>query len=169
MNNKLDKTIELSAWIITSLLLFKYVPKNRIREAHISFLFKQVITWFFGLLVVEKNLISYPNRLFFKKANKASFTFEYFVYPALCSLFNLYYPEKRNNVAKLIYFFIHTSIITCFEIFAVKYTNLIKYNNWKWYWSFITIWLTYYVSRIYHRWFYKDKSNNKRIFYNIFK
>lgn len=169
MNNKLDKTIELSAWIITSVLLFKYVPKNRIREAHISFLFKQVITWLFGLLVVEKNLISYPNRLFFKKANKASFTFEYFVYPALCSLFNLYYPEKSNSVAKLIYFFIHTSIITCFEIFAVKYTNLIKYNNWKWYWSFITIWLTYYVSRIYHRWFYKDKSNNKRIFYNIFQ
>lgn len=169
MKNKLDKTIELSAWIITSLLLFKYVPKNRIREAHISFLFKQFITWLFGLLVVEKGLISYPNRLFFKKANKSSFTFEYFVYPALCSLFNLYYPEKSNNAAKLIYYFIHTSIITCFEIFAVKYTNLIKYNNWKWYWSFITMWVTYYVSRIYHRWFYKRRSKNKRIFYNILK
>lgn len=169
MNNKLDKTIELSAWIIMSLLLFKYVPKNKIREAHIAFMFKQVITWIFGLLVVEKKLIFYPDRLFFKKANKSSFTFEYFVYPALCSLFNLYYPEKSNNVGKLIYFFIHTSIITCLEIFAVKYTNLIKYHNWKWYWSFITIWLTYYVSRIYHRWFYKDKSYNKRIFYNVFK
>ncbi|QOR68007.1 hypothetical protein IM538_07710 [Cytobacillus suaedae] len=169
MNNKLDKTIELSAWIITSLLLFKYVPKNRIREAHTSFLFKQVITWLFGLLVVEKDLISYPNRLFFKKAIKSSFTFEYFVYPALCSLFNLYYPEKRNNVAKLIYYFFHTSIITLFEIFAVKYTNLIKYNNWKWYWSFITMWSTYYLSRIYHRWFYKDSSTFKRLFYNIVK
>jgi len=29
MNNKLDKIIELSAWIITSLLLFKYVPKKQ--------------------------------------------------------------------------------------------------------------------------------------------
>ncbi|MFE8699798.1 CBO0543 family protein [Cytobacillus sp. FJAT-54145] len=169
MNNKLDKTIEISAWIITSILLIKYVPKNRIREAHISFLFKQVVTWLFGLLVVEKNLISYPNRLFFKKANKSSFTFEYFVYPALCSLFNLYYPEKSNNVVKLIYYFIHTSIITGFEIFAVKYTNLIKYNNWKWYWSFVTMWFSYYISRIYHRWFYKDRSNNQRIFYNFFK
>lgn len=169
MNNKLDKTIELSAWIITSILLIKYVPKNRIREAHISFLFKQVITWLFGLLVVEKGLISYPNRLFFKKAIKSSFTFEYFVYPALCALFNLYYPEKSNKIVKINYYFIHTSIITCFEIFAVKYTNLIKYNNWTWYWSFITMWLSYYVSRIYHRWFYKDRSNNKRIFYNFFK
>ncbi len=169
MSNKLDKTIELSAWIITSLLLVKYVPKNRIREAHISFLFKQVITWLFGLLVVEKGLISYPNRLFFKNAIKSSFTFEYFVYPALCSLFNLYYPEKRNKVAKLIYYFIHTAIITGFEIFAVKYTNLIKYNNWKWYWSFITMWLSYYISRIYYRWFFISRSTNKRIFYNIFK
>ncbi|CAN0211526.1 unnamed protein product, partial [Chrysoparadoxa australica] len=169
LNNKLDKTIELSAWIITSILLIKYVPKNRIREAHISYLFKQVVTWLFGLLVVEKKLISYPNRLFFKKANKSSFTFEYFVYPALCSLFNLYYPEKSNNVVKMIYYFIHTSIITGFEIFAVKYTNLIKYNNWKWYWSFVTMWLSYYISRIYYRWFYKDRSHNKRIFYNFLK
>ncbi|MBE4909189.1 hypothetical protein IMZ08_14070 [Bacillus luteolus] len=169
MSNKLDKTIELSAWIITSLLLIKYVPKNRIREAHISFLFKQVITWLFGLLVVEKALISYPNRLFFRKAIKSSFTFEYFVYPSLCALFNLYYPEKSNNVVKLIYYFIHTAIIAGFEIFAVKYTNLIKYNNWTWYWSFITMWLSYYISRIYHRWFFISRFNNKRNFYNILK
>ncbi|WP_442920040.1 CBO0543 family protein [Metabacillus sp. B2-18] len=95
---------------------------------------------------------------------RSSFTFEYFVYPALCSLFNLYYPEKSNKVVKLTYYFIHTSIISFFEIIAVKYTNLIKYNNWTWYWSFITIWLTYYVSRIYHRWFYKSRSINNRIF-----
>ncbi|MBP1940358.1 hypothetical protein J2Z26_000077 [Bacillus luteolus] len=132
-------------------------------------MFKQVITWLFGLLVVEKALISYPNRLFFRKAIKSSFTFEYFVYPSLCALFNLYYPEKSNNVVKLIYYFIHTAIIAGFEIFAVKYTNLIKYNNWTWYWSFITMWLSYYISRIYHRWFFISRFNNKRNFYNILK
>ncbi|WP_330218272.1 CBO0543 family protein [Ornithinibacillus contaminans] len=138
------------------MLLFKFVPRNRIREAHVSFLFKQLITWLFGLLVVEKNLISYPNRLFFRKANRSSFTFEYFVYPALCTLFNLYYPEKPHIVKKLIYYLFHTSIITVFETFAVKYTNLIQYKKWTWYWSFITVWLTYYLSRIYHSWFFKN-------------
>ena len=159
MNNKLEKIIEISAWVVTALLLIKFVPRNRIREAHVTFLFKQAVTGLFGLLVVEKNLISYPYRLFFKKTIKSSFTFEYFVYPALCSLFNLYYPEKRNSVIKLLYYFFHSSIITVFEAFAVKYTNLIKYKKWTWYWSLITMWLTYYISRIYYRWLFKEQVN----------
>lgn len=163
MRNKLERTIEISSWVGITLLLLKYVPRDRIREAHVSFLFKQAITWLFGLLVVEKNLIKYPVRIFFKRANKASFTFEYFVYPALCSLFNLFYPEKRNNTSKLMYYFFHSGIITVFESFAVKYTKLIKYNRWSWYWSFITIWFTYYLSRIYYRWFFKDKLHNNNI------
>jgi hypothetical protein len=156
--NGLDKGIELLAWLVTGFLLIRFVPKNRMREAHLSFFFKQVVTWLFGLLVVEKGLISYPYRTFFKKAHKASFTFEYFVYPALCSLFNLYYPENKHPLKKLMYYFAHSGIITVFEVFAVKYTNLIRYNKWTWYWSFITIWITYYISRLYFRWFYKDRS-----------
>lgn len=156
MSKKLDKTIELSAWVVSSLLMIKFVPKNRVREAHVAFLFKQMLTWLFGLLVVEKNLISYPRRLFFKKANKASFTFEYFVYPALCTLFNIYYPEKRNRMIKMLYYIFHTSIITGFEMYAVRYTKLIRYKKWTWYWSFITIWFTYYLSRLYSKWFFKD-------------
>src|SRR4051794_31547567 len=100
MKHKLEKTIEISAWVVTTLLLIKFVPRNRIREAHVLFLSKQVYTFLFGLLVVEKNLISYPYRLFFKRAIKSSFTFEFYVYPALTSLFNLYYPEKRHSVIK---------------------------------------------------------------------
>ncbi|MFV2049597.1 CBO0543 family protein [Metabacillus sp. YM-086] len=155
MKKKLDNTIELLAWIITSILLIKFVPRKRIREAIVSFLFKQVITWLVGLLVVEKDLISYPNRLFFKKTIKSSFTFEYFVYPGLCALFNLYYPENKPKILKVLYYSFHTSIITIFEIIAVKYTNLIKYNKWKWYWSFITMYMSYFLSRIFQRWFFR--------------
>ncbi|MEH7272491.1 CBO0543 family protein [Neobacillus vireti] len=63
--------------------MFKFVPKNKIRHAPVIFLFKQVITWLFGLLVVEKNLIEYPFRLYFKKAYKGSFCFEYFFLPCI--------------------------------------------------------------------------------------
>ena len=155
MKKILDRTIELLAWIVTSLLLIKFVPRKRMREAIVSFLFKQVITWLFGLLVVEKDLISYPNRLFFKKTIKSSFTFEYFVYPGLCALFNLYYPENKPKIIKFLYYSFHTSIITIFEIIAVKYTNLIKYNKWSWYWSFITMYMSYFFSRIFQRWFFR--------------
>jgi hypothetical protein len=158
--SKVDKTIEISAWIVLSLILIKFVPKNKVREANLAFLFMQMITWFFGLLVVEKKLITYPSRLLFKKSSKTSFTFEYFFYPAVCSLFNVFYPENMNAFIKSMYYLFYTSFITIFEIFAVKYTKLIHYKKWTWYWTSITIWSTFYISRIYFRWFFKDKSIN---------
>ncbi len=39
MAYKKDKTILISAWIITSILLVRFVPKERIREAQVIFLF----------------------------------------------------------------------------------------------------------------------------------
>ena len=82
-------------WILTIVLLVKFISKNKIREAHVAFFFKQLITWVLGLLVVQLKLIEYPVRLF-PYANKASFTFEYFVYPSLCAIFNVNFPEKKN-------------------------------------------------------------------------
>jgi hypothetical protein len=154
---KVEKTILVSSWIFTILLLFRYVPKEKIREAQVAFLSKQAITWLFGLLVVENRLIEYPYRLFFRKSNKASFTFEYFIYPALCVIFNLHYPENRNATFKALYYLFHTSLITAFELVALKYTKLIRYSNWTWYWSFITIWISYYISCLNFRWFFKKR------------
>ena len=164
MKHKAEKIIETSVWIIMTILLIKFVPRNRIREAWVIFLFKQFMTWIFGLVVVEKNLIRYPSRLFFKKASKTSFTFEYFVYPALCVLFNLYYPEKKSKIYKMYYYFSYTSFITVLELIALKYTKLIKYKNWNWYWTFSTLWILFYFSHMYYRWFFKDRSANEKIF-----
>ncbi|WP_345774222.1 CBO0543 family protein [Cytobacillus sp. S13-E01] len=160
MRHKKDKSILVSTWIISLLLWLLFVPREKFREAQVSFLFKHIITWLFGLLVVKFNLIEYPVR-FFKRVNKTSFTFEYMVYPTLCALFNLYYPDRKNNFIKGLYYILHSSLITVFEVYAVKYTKLIRYKNgWKWYWSFTTIMLTYYVSRLYHKWFFKEKAKN---------
>lgn len=151
----LEKKIELSAWITTIILLLSFVPKNKVREAHVAFLFKQLITWLFGLVVVEKKLIAYPSRLFFKKTNKSSFTFEYFVYPALCALFNVHFPENQRYLYKISHYIFYSSIITLFELFAIKYTKLITYKKWTWYYTFITLWITFFFSRMYHKWFYR--------------
>ena len=155
---KLERKMEWSAIGISLLLLFIFVPRNRVREAHNIFLFKQAVAWLFGLIVVEKKLIKYPSRILFRNALKSSFTFEYFVYPAHCVLFNMKFPEKNNYLVKFLYYFIHISIITGLEVFALKYTNVIRYTNWKWYWSFITLWFTNYLSRIYHKWYMQKTS-----------
>lgn len=151
-----EKTIIVSAYILSAFMLFKFVPKDKVRHATVIFLFKQVITWLFGLLVVEKKLIDYPYRMFFKRTYKASFCFEYFFYPVFSVLFNLYYPEKRNIVIKSLYNFLHTSLITSLEILIVKYTKLIRYKKWTWYWSFITIFYANYLSHVFYKWFFKE-------------
>jgi hypothetical protein len=153
-----DYTILGLIWVGTIGLLFKYIPKNKIRHGILAFLYKQILTWLFGLIVVEKGLIKYPVRIF-KKANKSSFSFEYFIYPSLCAIFNVNYPENKNKFIKFLYYIFHSGFITIFEILSVKYTNLIKYVKWKWYLTLVTVGLSYFTSRLFYRWFYKEEFN----------
>ncbi|KHF39404.1 CBO0543 family protein [Halalkalibacter okhensis] len=154
---KRENVVVASSCIIIILLLFNFVPRNKMREAHISFLFQQAMTWFFGLLVVEKGLIKYPYRTFFKKSNKSSFAFEFFIYPAITILFNLYYPERRSCLSKIFYICSYSGVITFLETFTEKYTDLIEYKKWNGYWSFITLSITCFISRVYYRWFFKKE------------
>ncbi|WP_310186715.1 CBO0543 family protein [Bacillus sp. 3255] len=73
--------------------------RNKIREAFVIFSFKQMLTWFLGFLVVEYKLLEYPVREF-PYAARNSFTFEYFIYPAICCVFNLKFPEGKGMIRK---------------------------------------------------------------------
>jgi len=150
-----DKIILILSWILGIVLLIIFVPANKLRQGIVPFLFKQVVTWLFGLLVVEKRLIKYPVREF-KYAYKGSFSFEYFLYPTLCVLYNLYYPEKQNKLMKFLYLNLYAGITTALEVFLEKYTNTIKYIKWKWYWSYITMAITNISSRLFYKWFFKE-------------
>lgn len=162
MAYKKEKTIIISSLTVTFLLIVRFVPKDKIREAQLIFLFKQVLTWLFGLIVVEMGLIKYPYRLFFKKASKSSFSFEYFIYPALSVLYNLHYPEKRKLLVRILFNTLYPSLITLLEMIALKYTRLIKYDkNWSWYWSFISMFITNYLSHLYFKWFFKNQQPEK--------
>lgn len=155
-----EKGISISSTIVTILLLILLIPKNKIRQALIPFLFHQVLTWFFGLIVVEKGLIRYPFRYYFSRSNKSSFIFEYLIFPAFAVFFNLFYPVKRSLLMKNIHYLFFTSIITFFETIAVKYTKLIEYKKWTWYWSFITIWISYFITNLFYRWYFKKTPCN---------
>ncbi|ABN51906.1 MAG TPA: hypothetical protein DEF39_10175 [Hungateiclostridium thermocellum] len=153
-----ETIIEISSLFVSAALLLIFVPKNKIREASVIFCFKQLITWLLGLFVAEFNLIEYPVRLF-ANATKASFTFEYFVYPSICVIFNLYYPERKSLFKRILYYFIYTAAITVFEVILEKYTQNIKYINWTWYYTFLSVYLTFFLSRAYFKWFFKISNN----------
>jgi hypothetical protein len=144
------------AWILTIIMLILFVPKNKIREAQLIFLFKQVITWVIGLAVSQCSLIEYPVRSF-AYATKASFDFEYFIYPAICAVFNLHYPEGKSHIRQFMHYFYFCTAMTISEVLCERYTNVIKYIHWTWYLTWITLFITFYVSRKYYLWFFKLK------------
>lgn len=146
-----------SAWIVVTLMLFLFIPKNKLREAIAIFFFKQFLTWIIGLTVVQFGLIEYPVRLF-ANATKSSFSFEYFFYPSICVIFNLHYPERKGRLREFMHFFYFCSIMTFFEVLAEKYTNILEYIHWTWYITWITLYITFYLSRKFYIWYFRLKT-----------
>ena len=154
-----DYILIIVQFIVTIGLLIRYIPRNKIREANLVFLFKLLLTLVLGLTVSELRLIEYPVRLF-PHATKTSFTFEFFVYPSICAIFNLNYPEKKSNFIQFMYYSYFCSMITVLEIFAEKYTNILEYINWTWYITWISLFITFFISRKYYLWFFKLNQDN---------
>ncbi|MDN4495500.1 CBO0543 family protein [Ureibacillus aquaedulcis] len=149
---RIEYWLLLSAYPIGMAILF-FIPKNKIRLAVVAFLFTQLITFLLGLVVVELGLLQYPVR-FFASINRASFTYEYFFLPVICALFNARYPSNRSTLIQCGYYIGYTSILTISEILFEKYTDLIKYINWEWYITWVTVCLTFYLTRILSLWFF---------------
>lgn len=150
----LEKFILIISTLAALLLLVKFVSKSKIIDAHISFLFMQVQTWIYGALVVENRLIEYPVR-FLSYANRISLNFEFFIFPAISALFNIHFPAKKSLVYKTLYVVAYPTAITFFEVILEKYTDVIKYINWSWYWSWITMLAALLISYRYYLWFMK--------------
>jgi hypothetical protein len=149
----------ISAWLVTILLLILFTPRDKIREAHVLFMFKQVLTWLTGLLVVEFGLIEYPVREF-HIATATSFSFEYFIYPAVCIVFVLRFPKHKTVWHKIGWFALFPTAITIGEVLIERYTNLIKYINWTWYWTWLSLLLFDIITFCYYLWFIKKGTGN---------
>ncbi|NMD68754.1 hypothetical protein HHO41_00530 [Bacillus sp. DNRA2] len=148
----------ISVWVLTIIGLLIWIPKDRLREAYLIFYFKQFMTWILGLIVVQCGWIEYPVREF-AKASHTSFSFEYFIYPAICVIFNLHYPYHKGILPRMCWFIFFPSWMTIVEVLIEKYTDLIKYNEWKWYWTWISLYITFYFSMMFYRWFFNIKVN----------
>jgi hypothetical protein len=146
-------------WVITIAMLIRFIPKDKIRHAYVAFGFKQVLTWMLGLSVVELGLIEYPVRLF-PNANKTSFSFEYFIYPSICAIFNVNFPEKKGKFKQFMYYVYYSSILTIIEIIVERYTNILNYIHWTWYTTWITLFITFYMTRKFYLWFFKIQESN---------
>jgi hypothetical protein len=146
-------TILYAVWAIALFLVFA-VPKKLRREASVATLIQQCITWFLGLLAVEWNLIEYPYREF-ASVNETSFTYEFFAYPVVSSYYVLFYPKKKSSAMGIIYTILFTTALTIPEFALEKYTNLVHYIHWHWYYTWISVFLTLYLLLAIYNWFFK--------------
>ncbi|WP_205516871.1 CBO0543 family protein [Paenibacillus sp. SYP-B3998] len=148
----MDRILLIAVWAIsiTGLLL---IPKRWRREAQVVFLFQQFINWILGLLVVQNGWIEYPLRELVY--NRTSFTFEFMAYPIVAVYMNLYYPIQKSVWIKLMYVAAYPAGLTAIEHFIEKKTPLIDYITWKWYWTFLSVWVTLYLSRWFYTWFFR--------------
>ena len=151
--------IILFQWVITIGLLIRFIDKSKIRKAYVAFTFKQILTWILGLTVVELGLLEYPVRLF-PNANKTSFTFEYFVYPAICAIFNVNFPVGKSFLKKSIYYISYCTAITILEVIVERHTRILDYIHWSWYATWISLFLTFLATRKFFIWYFKlDKKS----------
>jgi hypothetical protein len=152
---KLEVFIIISVWVLSILIMF-FIPAAKRRIAHLAFLFKQAITWSVGLPVVEYHLLEYPIRCL-ADVNRTSITYEFMAFPAACALFNAYYPQQRGKFFRLFYYVAFTSVLTVIEVLLEKYTEVIKYVHWSGWWTFVTIWITFMMTRAFCVWFFRLK------------
>jgi len=138
------------------LALLIWIPRKNIRHSIVIFFFKQFMTWILGLVVVELGLITYPVREF-EKASHTSFSFEYFIYPAICVLFNLYYPREKSLPHRIGWFLLFPTWMTALEVMIEHYTQLINYIHWAWYWTWLSLFITFVFSFLFYHWFFKIK------------
>jgi uncharacterized membrane protein YwzB len=152
-----ETIILITAWILMIISLVLFIPKNKFREAQVIFFFKQLMTWVLGLTVAQFRLIEYPVREF-SYATKSSFSFEYFIYPSICVVFNLHYPEGKSRIRQFMHYVYFCTGMTILEVLCEEYTNILKYIHWHWYTTWITLFVTFFLSHLYYVWFFRLRS-----------
>ncbi|TXK76094.1 CBO0543 family protein [Paenibacillus sp. N3.4] len=149
-----ERIILIAVWVI-AIAAFFFIPKRHRREAQVIFLFQQFLSWILGLIVVQNGWLQYPVRELHE--NRTSFTFEFMGYPIIAVYMNLYYPVKKSAWVRFLYMMAYPAAITVIEVMIEVHTELIEYMTWTWYWSFLSIWATLYISFLFYRWFFRSE------------
>lgn len=147
--------------VLVSLLSILFIPKKYWLQAQFIFLFVQLPTWLFGLVVVELHLLEYPYREL-SKVNNTSFIYEYLILPIICVHFNAHFPSKASRVKKIGYYLAASFAMVIIELVVERYTSLLKYTGWHWYMTFLTVLFIFWLSRIVAQWFFAGSKQLSR-------
>jgi len=148
----------MTASVVVSILSLTATPKNKLLQMQFTILFIQLPTWLLGLSAVELGLLEYPYREL-ASVNRTSFIFEYLVLPIVCVHVNNHYPWSSSTLLKAAYLASISLLLTSCEVVFENYTLLIKYTGWKWYWSWISILLIFWLNQKAVAWFFRIRKS----------
>ncbi|WP_223592332.1 CBO0543 family protein [Neobacillus bataviensis] len=151
-----DVWVLILIWMIGFAAFMLFVPKNRRRRFLIAFLICQTFTWLIAVLLVYFDRISYPIREF-PKATHLLLALNYFFFPLLCGFYIIYEP-KRNYTVRLLYLSGWVTGVVVIIKLLEKYTGLLQYQHYAWYWSWLNFFWMFAVTNLLYRWFFKDKA-----------
>ncbi|MFB5193661.1 CBO0543 family protein [Neobacillus sp. KR4-4] len=150
-----DYAVIILMWVIGIFTYIFFTPKKRYRKVAVTALICQSLLWLNSLVHVEFDLIAFPVREF-PKATDLLITTEYFFYPLLCGFYLAYEPKHSLRI-RLIYLCSWISIITLYDFILVKFTNLIEYVHYAWYFTWIDFFCIFAVTNFVYQWFFKNK------------
>ncbi|MEH7014586.1 CBO0543 family protein [Neobacillus niacini] len=142
------------SWVIAVLCLLKYVPKDKRRVAHITFLFGQAFSWLFEYFQVRLELLEFPFREF-NYATKMSFSLHYVIFPTYAVFFILLYPIQKAPKWIIIYYLIYGMALPTYAFFLERYSSLIDYKKWNWFLAVIVNLIAMFIVKKFVFWFKK--------------
>ncbi len=136
-------------WLLVFLgigLFIFSLRKPPLKEWLLFFLLTGYFSSIIGVIVVEEGMLTYPVNLFNRHFD-SSLTYEYVLFPVL----GIYYYQSTfrsgwgGYVGKAA---IYSAIITILEFFLEKYTDLIHYESWTWWYTFLSTLLLLVMIRV---------------------
>ncbi|QOR67848.1 hypothetical protein IM538_06865 [Cytobacillus suaedae] len=123
MSNEL--AVIIAIWVIFPIILYFAVPRERIREMIAVFLFFQMLTWLFSIVMTKFGVLSAPIREF-PEATKINFSSEYIVFPTAAVFFQRWYPENGGKIKKAIHYLYSVGGIILFLLIIGRTTDLMN-------------------------------------------
>ncbi|WP_442852975.1 CBO0543 family protein [Bacillus sp. UNC41MFS5] len=144
-------------------MLWWKIPRNRLREAHLVFLFAQAIGWLYVFIQSRLRNIIFPYREF-PYASAMLFSLHYIIYPTFNVLFIMWCPKNKGKFVRIFYSLVFIGIHQLYEFLLERYTNLIENNNWHWYFGILTKLIIYFIIFSFYKWYNKGlKTPNKTV------
>jgi hypothetical protein len=136
-----EKLILYGLSIFGFILLPITLRKEPKKDWIIVFLLKTLLSGFLGNIIAANKLVEFPVRLF-PKAFKSSIVYDWLLFPLMCVFYNqtTYKSKMPNIILQALFYSIPMTIV---EYILERKTNLIKYRKWKWYYTLLSLFVTF--------------------------